>query len=110
MPKLVWIENNSLFKIIKVYSTQYLCICSNSYKEELALEIGDTIFIKDENRQKSFKRLGIIKAFNEPNKIIISIMSDIGIYSKAKIQILHNKSLEEKEISENEIVNDGSLY
>jgi hypothetical protein len=91
VPKLVWIENNLLFKIIKVYSTQMVCICVNFYKEELGLEIGDIIFIKDRNKKKSFRRLGIIKAFNEPNKIIVGIMPDIGIYSKTKIQMLHNK-------------------
>lgn len=80
MTKLVWIENNLTFKIMKVYSTQYLCRCSNSYREELGLEIGDIIFVKDTIRQKSFRRLGQVKAFNEEG------------------------------VSEDEIEYDGSLY
>lgn len=102
MQKLVWIENNLTFKITRVYITQYLCVCSSSYKEELGLEIGDIIFLKDETKQKSFKRIGTIKAFGEPNKVIVGIMSDIGVGTKSKMEKLHNKSLE-KEVSDDKI-------
>ncbi len=33
-----------------MFNRQCLCVCSSSYKEELVLEIGDIIFIKDENK------------------------------------------------------------
>jgi len=95
MPKLVWIENNLVFKIDKLYKTQYLCICSKDYQEVLELEKGDIIFLKDHFKQNSFRRLGSILAFNEPNKVIVRTMSDIGVGLKSKIERLHNKSLEE---------------
>jgi len=93
MPKLVWVENRSLFKIKNVYDTQYLCVCANSYKEELGLEIDYIIFLRDEFKEKSFRRLGTIKAFSDPNKVIIKVMSDIGVGSKTKMEMKHNKSI-----------------
>jgi hypothetical protein len=68
-------------------------VCVSSYKEELNLEIGDIIFIRDEYKPQSFRRLGPIKAFNSPNKVIVGVMSDIGVGSKTKMERLHNQSL-----------------
>jgi hypothetical protein len=97
MSKILLIDNLLLFKIMKVFKKQpqYLCVCSEEYKNELDMKIGDIIFIKDTIKQKSYKRLGEIKAFNKKN-IIVSIMSDIGIGSKSKMQKLHYDSLNEE--------------
>ncbi len=112
MSKLIWINDLNLFKIQKKYSTQYLCICAQQYINELKMEVGDVIFIKDNLRLMSYKRLGYIKAFNG-RKIIIGIMDDIGIGTKKKIENLHNESLNKKVYEneeEEEIENDGTLY
>lgn len=93
MSKLVWVENRLLFKINKSFRTQTLCICNNGYKEELGLEIGDIVFIRDETKSRSFRRLGPIKAFSTPNKVIIGVMPDLGIGCKNKMELLHNQSL-----------------
>ena len=85
--KLIWIDNLLLFKIIKKYSYQSLCICANSYKIELEIKIGDIIIIKDKDKNNTYIRLGSIKAFNG-NKVIVSIMSDI---KRSKIKKLHNE-------------------
>lgn len=108
MSKLVWIENHLTFKIQKVYTTQYLCVCSSYYKEELGLEVGDILFVKDKIKKNSFRRLGIIKAFNN-NYVIVGIMSNLGVASKSRMAMLHTEC-EEEGISEDEIDNDGSLY
>ena len=90
--KIIWINNFLLFKILKVYSTQYLCVCLEQYKNELDMQVGDIIFMKKTISSTSYRRLGEIKAFNE-NKVIVGVMSDIGIGSKSKMENLHNESL-----------------
>lgn len=85
MSKIIWIDNLLLFKMIKVYSTQYLCVCSKQYKNDLDMKVGDIIFMKDIIKPKSYKRLGEIRAFNG-NKVIVCIMADIGTGSKSKME------------------------
>lgn len=106
MSKNIWIDNLLLFKILKIFSTQYLCVSSQEYITELDMKVGDIIFMKI--KPNSYKRLGEIKAFKE-KKVIVSVMSDIGIRSKTKMEELHNKSLNEEGVSE-EVENDGTLY
>ncbi len=108
MSKNIWIDNLLLFKILKVYSTQYLCVCAEQYKIELDMIVGDVIFMKDTKRPASYRRLGEIRAFNG-NKVIVGVMCDIGIGSKSKIEKLHNESLNDG-VSEEELENDGALY
>jgi|688.fasta_scaffold1280627_1 hypothetical protein len=112
MVKLIWVDDLLAFKIIRVYTTQYLCVCVNAYKEQLDMNVGDIVFIRDTIKVRSYKRLGPIKAFNEPNKVIVGIMADIGIGSKSVMTQRHEQSLTEEGISEEEIEieNDGSLY
>ena len=104
--KNIWIDNLLLFKIrvLYIYPRQYLCECSEEYKNELNMEIGDIIFMQDRIYPRKYKRLGKILAFNE-RKIIVGFMSDIGIGSKLKMEQLHNESLNEEEVE-----NDGTLY
>ena len=106
MSKIIWIDNLLLFKILKIYSTQYLWISCQQYISELDMKLDDIIFMKVSS--KSYKRLGKIKAFNG-NKIIISVMADIGIGRKSKIEKLHNDTLNNSE-SDEEIEYDGTLY
>ncbi len=101
MSKLIWIDNDLLFKIKKVYSSQYLCVCANWYKNKLEMEIGDIIFIKIIHKPKSYQRLGTIKAFAD-NKVIIGVMTDIGSGSKSKMEILHNQTLTQEGAIEEE--------
>lgn len=108
MSKIIWIDNLLLFKIISVYSTQYLCICAEQYKNELDMEVGDIIFMRLENKPKIYRRLGEIKAFND-RKVIVGVMGDIGTGNKSRMEKLHNESLNEG-VSEEEIENDGTLY
>jgi hypothetical protein len=113
MPKLVWVDDNLLFKVMKVYDTQYVCTCTSSFISDNSLEIGDIIFVKDEYKPNSFKRLGPIKAFDTsriPNKVIVGVMTDIGVGSKKKLERLHNQSISGEGVDETEIENDGSLY
>ena len=107
MSKNIWIDNLLLFKILKIFSTQYLCVSSQEYITELDMKVGDIIFMKI--KPNSYKRLGEIKAFNG-NKVIVSVMSDIGIGRKTKMEELHNESLNEEGVSEEEVENDGTLY
>lgn len=106
MSKNIWIDNLLLFKILKVFSTQYLCISSQEYIIELDMKVGDIIFMKI--KPNSYRRLGEIKAFNG-NKVIVGVMGDIGIGRKSKMEELHNESLNEG-VSEEEVENDGTLY
>ena len=92
MSKNIWINNLLLFKILKIYSTQYICVCSEQYKNELDMQVGDIIFMKDTIRPASYRRLGEIRAFNG-NKVIVGVMNDIGIGSKSKMENLHNEML-----------------
>lgn len=80
----IWIDNLLLFKILKSYSTQHICICSEEYKNELDMKVGDIIFMKDIIKPRSYRRLGEIRAFNG-KKIIVGIMDDIGICCKSKM-------------------------
>jgi len=105
MTKIIWIDNLLLFKIIKVYSTQYLCICPTQYKDELEMEVGDIIFMKDRLNPRSYKRLGEIRAFND-RKIIVSVMADIGTGSKSKMEKLHNDLLNEGEEEDETLYDD----
>lgn len=108
MSKNIWIDNLLLFKILKVFSTQYLCISSQKYITELDMKVGDIIFMKIKSKSNSYGRLGEIRAFNG-NKVIVGVMGDIGIGSKSKMEKLHNESLNEG-VSEAEVENDGTLY
>ena len=109
MSKIIWIDNLLLFKVEKLFRKypQYLCVCSEEYKNELDMKIGDIIFIKDTIKPRSYRRLGKIMYFNR-KKVIISVINDIGIGSKSKMAKLHNDSLNEG-VSE-EIDNNGTLY
>ncbi len=102
MSKNIWINNLLLFKILKAFSTQYICVSSQQCITELDMKVGDIIFMKI--NKKSYKRLGKIKAFNG-NKVIVGVMSDIGIGIKSKMEELHNESLNEG-VLEEEIEND----
>jgi len=93
--KNIWINNLLLFKIKKKYSIQYLCICDIQYKNELNMQVGDIIFIKDPEKSKLYGRLGEIKALNR-NKVIVSIMNDIGTSTKSEIEELHNELLNDR--------------
>ena len=97
MSKIIWIDNLCLFKIKKIYSTQYLCICSQEYKNNLDMKVGDIIFMKEKINSKSYKRLGEIKAFSN-NKVIVSIMPYIGTGIKSRMEILHKGVLEEEDV------------
>jgi hypothetical protein len=97
MSKLIWVNNNKLFKITKVIKLKYLCICSSEYKEELNLQIGDIIFLKDYIKIRSYKRLGKIISFDK-KKVIIESIGDIVICSKKKMTKLHYKSTNLEEI------------
>lgn len=70
MPNNIWINNHLLFKLAKKYDAQSLYVCSTQYKEELNMEIGDIIYMKDNNKARTYELLGTIKAFNR-NKIIV---------------------------------------
>ena len=93
--KNIWINNLLLFKIKKKYSIQYLCICDIQYKNELNMQVGDIIFIKDPEKSKLYGRLAEIKALNR-NKVIVSIMNDIGTSTKSEIEELHNELLNDR--------------
>lgn len=97
MSKLIWIDNLLLFKITNVYLTQYLCVCSNQYKDDLDMKVGDIVFIKDRIYPNLYRRLGEIKGFNNNRNVIIGVMGDIGIGSKSKMEKLHYVSIEEVE-------------
>ena len=56
------------------------------------MQVGDIIFMKNTISSASYRRLGEIKAFNE-NKVIVGVMSDIGIGSKSKMENLQNELL-----------------
>jgi hypothetical protein len=105
----IWIDNLLLFKPLKLYPTQCLCVCSEQYKNELDMQIGDIIFIKDNIRPSSYRRLGEIRSFNG-NKVIVGVMGDIGIGSKSKMNKLHNESVNNGMLEEEERENDGTLY
>jgi hypothetical protein len=92
MPKNIWIDNLLLFKIYKVYLTQHLCLCTKQTQDELNMQVGDIIFIKDTQKKASYRRLGEIRGFNG-NKVIVGIMGHIGTHSKSTINQLHKKSL-----------------
>lgn len=80
----IWIDNSLLFKIAFTNKTQYVCICSEEYKNQLNMNIGDIVFMKDATKLKSYRRLGKIKAF-DGRKIIVSAMCDIGTFTKSKM-------------------------
>lgn len=56
MTKNIWIDN-LLFKITKLYTTQYVCACREQTKNELDLKVGDTVFMKDTIKPASYRRL-----------------------------------------------------
>lgn len=89
MVSLVWINNLLLFKLEKKYSTQYRCVCSEQYINELDMKINDILFVKDTIKPNSYKRLGFIKAINNKT-VIVGILPDIGIGSKIKMQKTHD--------------------
>ena len=60
MSKNIWINNLLLFKISKVYSTQYICVCSKQYIDELDMQVGDIIFMKNTIKPASYKRLKLL--------------------------------------------------
>lgn len=97
MSKIIWIDNLLLFKILEVYSSQYLCVCSKEYQNELDMKVGDILFMKDRIYPNLYRRLGEIRGFND-KKVIIGIMRDIGIGCKSKMEKLHNESLNEEEV------------
>ena len=80
------------------------------------MKVGDIIFMGikpfEGNKISSYRRLGKILAINTNKKIkvIVSVMGDIGIGGKSKMEKLHNKSLKQKGVSEAEVQNDGTLY
>lgn len=99
MSKLIWVDNILLCKLIRLTKkikkrpTQYyLFLCAKEYKDELNMNIGDVIFLKNEYKPKLYERFGVIKAFiqNKLYNVIIEVMPHIGIYSKLKIEKLHN--------------------
>jgi len=89
MTKLIWINSHLLFKISNRYSTQYLCYCSEDYRDELSMEIGDIVFMKDTTNVNKYRILGEIRAIDR-RKIIIGKMDDIGTLTKSKIEQLYN--------------------
>ena len=95
MSNLIWIDNTLLFKIEKTFPDQYLCVCVTHYKIELGMEVGDYVFVRDRLKTSSYRRLGQIRAFNG-GKVIISVMDTLGTFSRAKMERLHNESLEEE--------------
>lgn len=107
MSGLIWVDDLLQFKIERVFANQYLCMCSEQYKEELGMTVGSVIFIKDSLKPSSYKRLGPIKAI-DGRKIIVGVMGDIGVGSQNKMTELHNASLSGG-VNEEEIENDG-LY
>lgn len=98
MTKLVWIENRLLFKITKSLPKVILCICNNTYKSDLELEVGDIIFLKTGDRPRTWERLGAILAFATPNKVIIGSMSEIKSGPKNVVQKLHYETVSRENI------------
>jgi len=111
MSKNLWITNLLLFKIMKVFpkKSQYLCVCSEGYKNELDMKVGDVVFIKDTIKTRSYRRLGEIRAI-VGKKVIVGIMGDVGVCSKLKMEKLHNEVFNEETLEEEEMEDDGILH
>ena len=89
--KNIWVRNLDLFKIDRTCPTQHYCVCSEQYKHELDMQVGDILFVKDTIKTKSYRRLGEIMALENKNKIIVRVMGDIGTGSKSNMEKLHNE-------------------
>lgn len=48
--KNIWIDNVLLFKKYKSYAGQSIYICAESYKNELKIEVGDILFLKNQKK------------------------------------------------------------
>ena len=73
MSKIIWIDDLVSFKIIKVYPSQCLCNCSEQYKNDLNMEVGDIVFMKHRIKPNFYRRLGEIKQ-KWKNYIMISFI------------------------------------
>ena len=94
--KIVWIDEPLAFIVTKLRKDEtYLCYYAGNYGN-FDFNIGDIIFIKNENNNK-YKRLGnIIALKNERNKFktIVRIMPDLGEGSKVNMEKKHLNFIE----------------
>ncbi len=75
--KTIKIDNELLFKIVKTYNNQCVCVCVQQYKDELNMKVGDVIYLRDKNFKKKYKSFGEIIAFGNNNKVIIKYTPDL---------------------------------
>jgi hypothetical protein len=77
MTKLIWIDDS-----------QYLCFCAEPYQQDLGMEVGDILFVRDELKPRSYQRLGAIKALSG-RKVVVSMMNNLGVGAKGKLESSH---------------------